>query len=196
MEILEWINMCHGACPLKIKAWMLYGPSMKIFASHRPMKLEPDLTCWQVSDKETDLSMSGTMQFELKCLNKYPPETVSILHRYMFWFFLKHDEFVSKTINGSNIDLDKFPASKVRQLAKKIEFSKSNARYTKAVVNDPQGDHVNLMRHQRTDLPFHKASPSEKQHSHKSKSKMRYWSEHKNQRTPFKKFDPSHTHKR
>ena len=54
-------------------------------------------------------------------LAKYPsPETAKILHRDIFWFFLKDEEFVSKTINGSNIDLDKFPTSKVRQLAKKM----------------------------------------------------------------------------
>ena len=43
--ILEWINMCHGACPQKISACKLFGPSMKIYASHRPMKLEADLIC-------------------------------------------------------------------------------------------------------------------------------------------------------
>ena len=46
-------------------------------------------------------------------LAKYPPETAKILHKDICWFFLKDEEFVSKTINDSNIDLDKFPASKV-----------------------------------------------------------------------------------
>ena len=54
-------------------------------------------------------------------LAKCPPETASILHRDIFWFFMKDEEFVSKTINNSNIDLEKFPARKVRQLAKKME---------------------------------------------------------------------------
>ena len=71
-------------------------------------------------------------------LAKYPPETTSILYRDIFWFFLKHKEFVSKTINDSNIDLDMFPASKVRQLAKKMESSKSTARHIKAVASDPK----------------------------------------------------------
>ena len=66
-------------------------------------------------------------------LAKYPPETASILHRDIFWFFLKDEEFVSKTINDSNIDLDKFPASKVRQLAK-MESSKSTAKHIKVVA--------------------------------------------------------------
>ena len=51
-------------------------------------------------------------------LAKYPPETPGILHRDIFWFFLKDEEFVPKTINDSCIDLDRFPASKVRQLCK------------------------------------------------------------------------------
>ena len=128
-------------------------------------------------------------------LAKYPPETASILHRDIFWFFLKDEEFVSKTINDSNIDLDKFPASKVRQLAKKMESSKSTARHLKAVPSDLQAAQGNHMRHQRTDLPPSKSKW--KQHSHMSKSKKRYSSEHKRSlRPPFKKFDPSQAHKR
>ena len=41
---------------------------VKIFTSHRPMKLEPDLTCCQASDKATDWLMSSTVLFKLKCL--------------------------------------------------------------------------------------------------------------------------------
>ena len=39
-------------------------------------------------------------------LAKYPPETASILHLDIFCFFLKDEEFLSKTINDSNIDLE------------------------------------------------------------------------------------------
>ena len=81
-------------------------------------------------------------------LAKYPPETASILHRDIFCF-LKDEEFVSKAIN----DLDKFPSSKVRQFAKKMESSKSTTRHIKQVASDPQVAQVNLIRHQRTDLP-------------------------------------------
>ena len=55
-------------------------------------------------------------------LAKYPQETARILHRDIFWFFLRDEEFFSKRINASNIDLEKLPASKVRQLAKKLVF--------------------------------------------------------------------------
>ena len=41
-------------------------------------------------------------------LAKYPAETTKILHRGVFWFFLRDEEFVSKTFNDSNIVLEKF----------------------------------------------------------------------------------------
>ena len=128
-------------------------------------------------------------------LARYPLETANILHRDIFWvFFPKDKEFVSKTINDSNIDLEKFPASKVRKLAKKMGSSKSTARHIEAVAGDTQAAQINLMRHQRTDLPPSKSKC--KQHSHMSKSKKRYSSEHNSQRPPFKKCDPNHAHKR
>ena len=48
-------------------------------------------------------------------LARYRQEMARILQRYIFWFFLKDEDLVPGTINDSNIDLDKFPASKVRQ---------------------------------------------------------------------------------
>ena len=48
------------------------------------------------------------------------------------------EEFVSKTINEENVDLDKFPASKVRHLAKRMESSKANACHIKQVAGDLQ----------------------------------------------------------
>ena len=68
-------------------------------------------------------------------------------------FFLKYEEFVSKSINDSNIDLEMFPSSKVRQLAKEMESSKSAARHIKQVASDPKAAQVNLIRHQITELP-------------------------------------------
>ena len=46
-------------------------------------------------------------------LAKYPVETAKILHRDIFWFFMKDEDFVTKTINEGNVDIQKFPASKV-----------------------------------------------------------------------------------
>ena len=173
------------------------GQVWRFLQVYRWMKLEPDLTWWQASDKATDLSMSGTMQFKVKCLLPSTHQKLQVscteIHSGFFW---RMRSLSTKPINDSNIDLEKFPASKVMQLAKKMESSKSTARHIKAVASDPQVPQVNLIRHQRTDL---QPSKSEwKQHSHKqrSKSQKRYSNEHKNQRPPFKKFDPSQAHKR
>ena len=80
-------------------------------------------------------------------LAKYPPKTAKILQRDIFWFFLNDDDFVSKTINDSNIDLEKFPASKVRQLAKILESSKCTARHIKKKSSNPQAAQINVLRH-------------------------------------------------
>ena len=37
----------------------------------------------------------------------------------IFWFYLRDEEFVSKTLNEGCADLQQYPASKVQQLAKK-----------------------------------------------------------------------------
>ena len=127
-------------------------------------------------------------------LAKDLPETASNLHRELFWFFLKDKDFVSKTINDSNTDLEKFPASKVRQLVKKMESSKSTTRHIKAVASDSQVAQVNLLRHQRTDLPPSKSKWKQNFHKHGSKGQKRYSSEHKNEEPPYKeKIDPSYT---
>ena len=60
-------------------------------------------------------------------LCNYPSETVSILQRDIFWFYLRDKEFVSKTLNEGCADLQQYPASKVRQLTKKLESSKATA---------------------------------------------------------------------
>ena len=80
-------------------------------------------------------------------LAKYPQETAKILHRDIFCFFLKDEEFVSKTINDSNIDLNNFPASKVRHLAKKMESSKAMTKHIKQVASNPQVAQIHLMCH-------------------------------------------------
>ena len=83
-------------------------------------------------------------------LAKYPPETAKILQRDIFWLFLHDEEFVSKTISDGSVDLEKFPASKVRQLAKKLESSKATAHHIKQGAGDPQATQINLLRHQHT----------------------------------------------
>ena len=89
-------------------------------------------------------------------LAKYPPETAKILHRDIFWFFLKDENFFSRTISDGSVDLDKFPASRVWQLAKKLKSSKATTRHIKQVSGEPQATQINLLRHQMTELPQHR----------------------------------------
>ena len=97
----------------------------------------------------------NTMQAQVN-LARYPPETAKILHRDIFWFFLRDEDFVSRTISDASVDLDKFPASRVCQLAKKLESSKATVRHIKQVSGEPQAAQINLICHQRTELPQHR----------------------------------------
>ena len=66
---------------------------------------------------------------------------------------MQDEDFVMKTINEGNVDIQKFPASKVCQLAKKIESSKAMAKHIRQVAGDIPAAQVQLMHHQRTQLP-------------------------------------------
>ena len=79
-----------------------------------------------------------------------------ILHRDIFWFFLKDEDFVSRTISDGSVDLDKFPASRVCHLAKKYESSKATARHIEQVSGEPRQPKISLLHHQRAELPQHK----------------------------------------
>ena len=57
--------------------------------------------------------------------------------------------FVSRTITEGSVDLDKFPASRLRQLVKKFENSKATVHHIKQVAGNPQGAEINLMQHQQ-----------------------------------------------
>ena len=95
----------------------------------------------------------NAVQNQINLLARYPQETAKLLQRDIFWFFLKDEDSVACTINDSNINLEKFAASKERQMIKKLESSKSTAKHIKLVPSEPQATQVNLLRHQRTELP-------------------------------------------
>ena len=65
------------------------------------------LTSFRQGDPSVD-KWYNAVQVQIN-LAKYPQETARILQRDFFWLFLKDEEFVSRTINDSNLDLDKFP---------------------------------------------------------------------------------------
>ena len=70
-----------------------------------------------------------------------------------FWFFLSNESFISKTLDEGHVSLKNFPASKVRQMAKKFEGSQATAKRIKQVTYEPHATQINLLRHQRTELP-------------------------------------------
>ena len=86
----------------------------------------------------------NTVQVQVN-LAKYPSETAKILHRNIFWFFLKDEDIVSRTISDGSVDLDKFPASRVQQLAKKFESSKATVKHIKQISGEPQVTQINLL---------------------------------------------------
>ena len=107
------------------------------------------------------------------------------MYRDIFRFFLKDKEYVSKTINHSNIDLGKFPGSNVRQLTKKMESSKSTTRHIKQVASDPQAAQVNWGINEQTS---HQARASKKNSLTSLDQRVkRYSIEHKNEGPPYKK---------
>ena len=117
---MEWINICHGACPAEDLSFEVIWAKYEDFCKPQTnaVRARFDLL---TSFRQGNWSVGewyNAVQTQVS-LAKYPPETASILHTDIFWFFLKDEEFVSKNMNDSNIDLEKSPASKVRQLAKK-----------------------------------------------------------------------------
>ena len=131
-------------------------------------------------------------------LARYPQETTKILQRHILWVFLKDDEFVPRTISDSNIDLDKFPASKVRQLAKKLESSKSTAKHIKQLSNEQQATQVNLLRHQCTELPPTKFQRKQRKSFTSRSANPKYQQEDRySERFPQanRKFKQAHTNK-
>ena len=43
-------------------------------------------------------------------LAKYPPETAQILHHDIFWFFMRDEDFITKTIDEGNVDYTEVPS--------------------------------------------------------------------------------------
>ena len=115
-------------------------------------------------------------------LAKYPPEMAKILHRDIFWFFMRDEDFVTKTINEGNVDIQKFPASKVHQLVKKMESSKATGKHIRQVAGDLPAAQVQLMQHQCTQLPAgnyprrkQNSTSGQKPQNHKTPKVPTFW---------------------
>ena len=126
-------------------------------------------------------------------LAKYPPETASILHRDIFWFiFWRMSSLSPRPYMILILTLRSFLEVRWISLPKRslqsqlLDISKQLQVTPKWLKLIPWG----------TDLPSSKSKWKQHSHKQRSKSQKRYSNEHKNQRPPFKKFDPSQAQKR
>ena len=161
---LEWISMYHVGYPKMTWSLTQYGRGLKISVNCNPMRCMPNLiflTSFHQGNKSVD-EWYNAVQAHAN-LAKYPPETMKILHHNIFWFFLHDEDFVSRTITEGSVDLDKFPTSRVCQLAKKFESSKATVCHIKQVAGDPQVTQINLLRHQQTELPTNRHNKKRRQ---------------------------------
>ena len=102
-----------------------------------------------------------------------------------FGFFLKDESFVSKTLNEGHVELEKFLASKVRQMAKKLESSQSTARHIKKMSSKPQANQIHLLRHQRSELlPSKFQRKQNKRFKQRQPSNKTYQEDHYRERKP------------
>ena len=114
--------------------------------------------------RQGDLSVDqwyNAVQTQVALAN-YLQETAQILQREIFWFFLNDESFVSKTLNEGHVELNKFSACTVRQLAKKMDSLQTTAKHMKQVTRDPQAVHINLLWHQCTEIPPSKSNKKRK----------------------------------
>ena len=104
------------------------------FHTFRPPQPVPSMFIPCIEDSKNDWTVHDGLYYRflkwhLKCENILECELAALPEQQqskkviaqsgdIFWYFLHNEEFFSKTINEGNVDLDKFPASKVRQLAK------------------------------------------------------------------------------
>ena len=190
----KYVSFCSSAEELNLDTiWGKFGEFCKAQLNEVGAHFDL-LTSFRQGSKSVDKQYNA-VQAQVN-LAKYPPETAKILYCDIFWFFLHDEEFASKTINDGNVDLEKFPASRVRQLAKRIQSSQATAKHIKQVSGDPQAVQINLMRHQCTEFSSGKHKKKKpfvtsRQPSHKNAG-------YENQQVSshyMKSFDPKNAHK-
>ena len=146
------------------------------------------------SFKQGDLSIDqwyNAVQTQVALAN-YPQETTQILQRNIFWLFLNDESFVSKTPNDGHVELSKYPASKLRQVAKKFESSQATAKHMKQITRDMQAVQVNLLQHQCTELPPSKSMRQKKKKPLKCRQDATKHNEDKRKPQQRKMFDTEH----
>ena len=167
---LEWWLWSWSICVLEYSIWRVNIRSHmeEVWRILQTTSQQSEGQVWLVNKLQTRGMYSVDECYNavqtLVALAKYHQETAQILQRDIFWFFLNDESFVSKTLNEGHVELNKFPASTVCQLAKKFESSQATAKHIKQVTRDPQAVQVNLLWHQCTEL-----SPSKSMRQKKKK---------------------------
>ena len=95
------------------------------------------LTTFQQDNRSIDEWYYAVLAHSPLC--EYPKETAAILTRDIFWFFMTNNEFIAKTFNEGNTNFEQYPATKVQQMAKKLESSKATAKHIKQHKSSVQG---------------------------------------------------------
>ena len=86
-----------------------------------------DSTFWQVSGKAIKALMNGIKHGASPSQPSQVPSwnSTDSSQGHFLGFFLRDEDFVSRTISDGSVNLEKFPASRVQQLTKTLESSKA-----------------------------------------------------------------------
>ena len=107
---------------------------------------------------------------------------------------MSNESFISKTLDEGHVTLNKFLASKVRQMAKKLEGSQATAKHIKQVTNEPHATQINLLRHQKMELPPSKAQRRQNKFRHKPNRENYHQANCKPNEFTRKKSNPTQIH--
>ena len=113
----QYVSWCLPTDDLRLDTiWSKYEEFCKLQANEVTARYEL-LTSFCQGNRSVD-EWYNAVQAQV-CLAKYPQETANILPCDIFWFFLKDEVFVCKTINDGSIDLEKFLQAKSGSLKRK-----------------------------------------------------------------------------
>ena len=149
--ILECTNMYPGGYPKKWNLdtiWDRFEDFCKLQSNELHAQFDL-LTSFHQGNKSLD-EWYNVVQAQVN-LARYPSETAKILHHNIFWIFVHDKDFV---------------------LAKKFKSSKATVCHIKQVAGDLQATQINLMWHQRTELPTNRHNKKRRTFSRPNHNKI------------------------
>ena len=149
--------MFHGACPVKMLMLDTIWEKFEEFCKPQSIKVRARfdlLTSFQQGNKSVD-ERYNEVQTQV-ALAKYPPKLPRYFIGTSFGSSLKMKSLSPRQLMIATQTWTSFPQARSGSLQKKMESSKVTAGHIKQVARYPQTVHINLMRHQCTDLPASK----------------------------------------